>query len=437
MSGRNDPCPCGSGRKYKKCHLASEEATRAAEQSGVKSPLHDLDNGLVEKILPFITSRFPDDPPPAHQVPWFSLEYGFPFLMTWLAYVAPVRGRAPVDWFIEWRGWSLTPGEREWLEAQKRAWLSAWEVIEVREGSGLLLRDLLTGTERFVHEVTASRSATTRVVILARVADIAGVSLLASMHPQPLPPRNADEVIQAMSGIVGSKRPVPIEALRIYKTALSLVTEWEEAIERLTAWQPKFENEDGDAILLTTDRFHFDPEQRDKVESRIRRIAGMTSGNEPGVYALMPGRKKTKTVVAMVRIGDGQLLLETNSEQRAYLMTALLYEKCGDLIRGGFSTHEDPLSEARDRELEPVRDRESTPESAEIVREYKNQYYREWLSIRVPYLDDKTPRQAARSKAGRERLTVLLRDMEYRESRLPEPERFDVGELRKALKLDE
>jgi preprotein translocase subunit SecA len=22
--GRNDPCPCGSGKKYKKCHLATE-----------------------------------------------------------------------------------------------------------------------------------------------------------------------------------------------------------------------------------------------------------------------------------------------------------------------------------------------------------------------------------------------------------------------------
>ena len=23
--GRNDPCPCGSGKKYKKCHLFSSE----------------------------------------------------------------------------------------------------------------------------------------------------------------------------------------------------------------------------------------------------------------------------------------------------------------------------------------------------------------------------------------------------------------------------
>jgi len=29
--GRNDPCHCGSGQKYKKCHLASDDAARSAE----------------------------------------------------------------------------------------------------------------------------------------------------------------------------------------------------------------------------------------------------------------------------------------------------------------------------------------------------------------------------------------------------------------------
>lgn len=28
--GRNDPCHCGSGQKYKKCHLAADDAERAA-----------------------------------------------------------------------------------------------------------------------------------------------------------------------------------------------------------------------------------------------------------------------------------------------------------------------------------------------------------------------------------------------------------------------
>ena len=29
-TGRNDPCPCGSGKKYKKCHLAEDEGAAAA-----------------------------------------------------------------------------------------------------------------------------------------------------------------------------------------------------------------------------------------------------------------------------------------------------------------------------------------------------------------------------------------------------------------------
>jgi hypothetical protein len=29
--GRNDPCPCGSNKKYKKCCLAKDEAARAAQ----------------------------------------------------------------------------------------------------------------------------------------------------------------------------------------------------------------------------------------------------------------------------------------------------------------------------------------------------------------------------------------------------------------------
>ena len=28
--GRNDPCHCGSGKKYKKCHEASDDAEQAA-----------------------------------------------------------------------------------------------------------------------------------------------------------------------------------------------------------------------------------------------------------------------------------------------------------------------------------------------------------------------------------------------------------------------
>ncbi|MBN2736994.1 MAG: SEC-C domain-containing protein [Spirochaetales bacterium] len=30
-TGRNDSCPCGSGKKYKKCHLPEDEAARSQQ----------------------------------------------------------------------------------------------------------------------------------------------------------------------------------------------------------------------------------------------------------------------------------------------------------------------------------------------------------------------------------------------------------------------
>jgi len=37
MIERNDPCWCGSGKKYKKCHLSSDEVKRATPRAGVPS----------------------------------------------------------------------------------------------------------------------------------------------------------------------------------------------------------------------------------------------------------------------------------------------------------------------------------------------------------------------------------------------------------------
>jgi SEC-C motif len=31
--GRNDPCHCGSGKKYKQCHLAEDEAKERSERA--------------------------------------------------------------------------------------------------------------------------------------------------------------------------------------------------------------------------------------------------------------------------------------------------------------------------------------------------------------------------------------------------------------------
>src|SRR5438128_1530842 len=60
--GRNDPCWCGSGRKYKKCHLAADEtaehARLAAEQAA--RPAHSEDAPLSLPVMPAATPRPPE-----------------------------------------------------------------------------------------------------------------------------------------------------------------------------------------------------------------------------------------------------------------------------------------------------------------------------------------------------------------------------------------
>jgi hypothetical protein len=64
-TGRNDPCPCGSGKKYKKCCLASDEAKERAPQvpapSAGEAALADKREGAREEIEVQPGDASPDD----------------------------------------------------------------------------------------------------------------------------------------------------------------------------------------------------------------------------------------------------------------------------------------------------------------------------------------------------------------------------------------
>src|SRR5581483_2663861 len=73
--GRNDPCHCGSGRKYKKCHLAAdearehEEATARAAAPALFLPERPIQPPAPLPILPNL--------PPAEKTPEALAEEAF------------------------------------------------------------------------------------------------------------------------------------------------------------------------------------------------------------------------------------------------------------------------------------------------------------------------------------------------------------------------
>jgi hypothetical protein len=446
--GRNEPCPCGSGRKYKKCHLAADEAERASEREGAED--HDLDGELARELGAYAMGRFGlewrhfagDFVDPAE-----TLQLGVP----WSLYHYRVQEQTVLEWYLAEHGRRLSRSERGWLAAQQAAWLSIWEVVGVEPGETVTLRDLLSLEERCVREASASQTLVVRDALLGRVVDHGGVSLLCGAHPRPLPPTDAAEVVRRTRGRLRRKRAVPVERLRDDAFGRYLIKRWEEAARELdvrAATPPQLHNTDGDPLLLTTDHFALEPAAHAEVESRLAGLEGVevedTEGDtEPAgsvfIFLTLGNPMHAtweNTLIGRASLSGTGLRLETNSRKRADALRARVEAACGGLLRHRAREHADPIS-PKVREAIPDSPPEAPPpEVVQFLLDFKRRHYAEWLDHALPALGGRSPREAVRTAEGRSAVDVLLKDMENREHRGSDPHAFDFGAIRRKLGLE-
>ena len=448
--GRNVPCPCGSGRKYKKCCLAKDQEAGAEQRD--QQAGHDLDDYLIHELIEFGYVRY--------GMAWRSFTRDFVDAQETLQLAIPwsvchfrIEGQSVLEAYLEESPRRLSRAERGWLEAQQAAWLSLWEVSDVERGVSITLRDLLTDETRCVHEVSGSQTLVARDVLLARIVDHKGTSLLCGSHPRPLPPAPAAEVLRRARGRLRRKRAVPVERLRDEAVGRYLIRRWEEAVEDLDAAyaarqanSPEIQNTDGDPLLLTIDHFEIASGKRGDVEAQLAELPEVDAtdvGEGSPVYVLLrPGNGLHKSWENTV-VGHGQLLgtslqLETNSMSRADALRARVEGACGDLISHRAREHADPVSDkaslsakSRDNASEP-----SSPEAEQLVLEFKRRHYAVWPDQPLPALDGKTPREAVQTAGGRGAVDVLLEEMENLEQRGGEGASFDFSLVRSELGLE-
>ena len=142
------------------------------------------------------------------------------------------------------------------------------------------------------------------------------------------------------------------------------------------------------------------------------------------------------TLLANVKIGDSTVIASTNSVARADAIRERVEAACGSLLKNRVRSHTDPASMIGRSTKAAAAPRVTTAEERAMVREVKERHYARWLNDAIPALEGKTPRQAARTKSGRERLKALLDEIELNESHQPEDERVNVGKMRRLLGLE-
>jgi hypothetical protein len=171
--GRNDPCWCGSGKKYKHCHQRADEE-RASEKLQKDALWHalgefalqrkyELDFKTAAKFF-FDADESPDPEGDADEQADFerALDY---FLFD---YRLPDNTRV-IEHFAKEQSRMLSPRQRAWLTDWLNGAPALLEIISVERGVGIRARDLLTGEIYEIHDKLGSETTTRWNIAFTRV----------------------------------------------------------------------------------------------------------------------------------------------------------------------------------------------------------------------------------------------------------------------------
>ena len=385
--GRNDPCPCGSGRKYKACHLGKEQYpldVRAGWLYGkAVRHLHRSDPLSAVEIAREM----------ARHAGWDTEQELIESLPA--ADLALHEGGAFAE-FLAARS-DLLPADEALLAAQ---WtLIDRGVFEVEQAGPdwVELSDIGRGERITVTNVDQERTASPGTLLLGR----------------PLP---VGDTYRAFGGFL----PVPRSALDGLLAAIDERDPLEIAtVFAATLAPPQLSNTDGEPMVLHELRWRIggggqpgmaavDASLR---EAGLDRNEGDGEGDESPSWNLMrDSTNQPRTIVATLRLEDDVLVAEVNSDERAEEIGLLIDEA---LPEATFLGDESRSAEEMMRDHDPASAPPAMPDLddpaiREAVTKLMHEYEERWIDDSIPALGGRSPREAVQDPVGREEVLQLL-----------------------------
>jgi hypothetical protein len=451
--GRNDPCWCGSGKKYKKCHLDSdEEEARTSQRSqaplpGEGDPLHrHLLEELAQRIKHWHTAEdvveathlyFGKDASEVDEndqdtdsfIQWYLLDFRH-----------PVTGRTAVEEFL--RDPSLSQREREMLESWRDARFGIFEAERVDEGRGLALRDLVSGDRFFVHDVSSSRSLVRWDCLVTRVEFFEGKWLFPGngvLVPRQLVP-------ELLNRIVAEAKQRGLRVAEFLRTNSHRLHRMIHELHQETIAGMQMVNYEGDPIEFSAATYRvLDKAALLSALQNAPEFEDHTSETDtPDIHSfawLEIGDQESRRSYGQINISDGQLRLECNSRRRLKRGRKLLEEHAGRAIEHSKDSFESLKAAKRRVATAPKEKAAEIPFEieSELLQKVKDEHYAKWPDEPLPALGGKTPRSAVRRADGRSRVIDLIRTMENSEERARKEGRpaYSFSRLREDLGLEE
>ncbi len=473
--GRNEPCPCGSGKKFKRCCGAPTVDPLAHAARSVRDVLDRLEPRLLryvrerlgEDALDFAWNEFLGDaegidrggPEIQAFIPWL--------LYRWIPATSPAYEGLPdalknpvAEAFCESRPGPLGPGDDAILRRVTRSPFSFHEVTASEPGRVVRLRDVFTEDEVEVFEQSGSESLRVGDILYGRVVAFENVALLIGSGAVALPPDSKIPLLDMRKGMRKDLGQITAISLLLFDEVLreTYFALRQQALAPLT-----LQNTDGEPLEFHTLTWKIDsPDDAFRAlaslchhmsESEIRKDATLDDAGHVRRIEFSWSKAKNSlhadwdnTVLGRILIADSKLTVEVNSGKRAERIRGEVAKRLGGHAFGPSivtKSAEDSLREQDEREPSAGRKKPSpqdeaflrSPEVQEFMRQREEAQWDAWVSERIPALGNRRPIQLVKTKEGREKVEALLLSFERRGQPPEFGEPYDMNRVRARLGL--
>jgi hypothetical protein len=475
--GRNDPCPCGSGKKYKHCCLPGY----APSIDQVWARQHEESDRLTGEITRFALRKFGerineawqdfnlrDVPKPLEEaaderqifMPYFLFQWNPDDRRT----SARRQGGVVARWYMLEKSTQLTAMQRMFLEQATTQPLSFYEVVWNEPGERVRVGDVLVGGETEVIERSGSRQLRPGDLLFAQIWRQPELAVFGSMAPICIPPDKKIEVIELRKTLKKriAKQNRYLAPHDLLRYADLIRATYLDIQDRLFA-PPVLCNTDGDRLLFHTLTFRIE-----SAEAAFDALAQLAVGHsreellddaelsddgklrKVDIDWIKEGNRKFKTwdntVLGHIKISEGRVIAEVNSESRAKRLRKEIEKRLGAMV-----THESTLAQTLEqmRKNTPVDAEEAElhkaemeamsadPEARKFLQATMQKQVESWVHEKIPALGGCTPLEAVRDPDGKEMVEALLLGWERRDAADVSPNQIrpDIGVIRRLLNL--
>ncbi len=476
--GRNEPCSCGSGKKYKKCCLANI----VVPVDFAWRRLRQLEGKVVDQLLPYVMKKlpsvvletarseiYPEKLPEEIDEELLFSHFFLPwFIFSWIPKAdfgleKFLPGQPLALQYINQYGSKLTQEEKSFIQILCDSHYSFFSILNVEPGQFLEIKDIILGDHYHIKEKMGSQILSRGDIVFSRVLTMGDQSIFIGMAPfiVPAPSHGGllllrDEITKISQKKL-SKKLIRVEFEDVLINCFFMILK-----DFYNNKTPTFANTDGDLFQSCKAYFtlNISPKQA------FMKLLSLTLSDDPDEF-LQDATKNTKgeimrvefpwlrlgnalhkewdnTVMGHFKIKGNKLILETNSEPRI--------KKGTELIRKylqGDAVYQKMMLESVGQKMKTLptkgqgfEDKSSDllnlPEVKQKMQEMMQSHWEHWFDKPIPMLLNQTPREASKTKEGRERLEALL--LVYERTDLKnknELTRANIPYLREELGLSE